>query len=249
MGLSPEMEEGKFGRSFRIAVPFLTKTDALTALLPSQFKLANGPMVIVMFNHCEKVEFLGGSELNVMGIYVPVVFEGEEDRLTGNYTPVIWENKTMAIVMGREIMGSPKLYGDMENPIFVNNAWHGLLSDGGRPLIDVKVGNLKPAPEENLAMMRDMGKNGAWMGWKHIPKETGAEFEISHFTHYPAISTVDKAWMGEGSITFHPTDPDLNFWNHQVMEKLRSLPIVEYLPAFVSDGSAQLKISEGRQIK
>ena len=249
MGQLPKFEIGVFNKSTRLSVPFLTTMEALEQLLPPGFRPAGDPLVIVYFLHNEGVNFLGGRELNILGVNIPSAFEGKEDKEEGSYTPVLWENQTMAIILGREIMGSPKLFGDMENPICIDGTWHGFLSEFGHPLIDVKVGNLKPAPGENLTMIQEMGKKAAWMGWKHIPKENCVDTELSHATYYPVPTTIDRAWIGDGSVTFHHTDPGLNYWNHPVLETLRSLPIVEYMPATMTEGSGKLVISEGRALK
>lgn len=245
LGQGPRLERGVFGRSTRWGVGFQTERDSLTALLPPGFELSGDPIVYVVFIRNEQVNFLAGGDLNILNVFVPTVYRGRKEAVAGLYTPVIWENRTMAIILGREVMGAPKLYADMDNPVEADGEWRALASEGGRPLIELKLRDLQPAVGETLAMVKEMNATAAWMGWKHIPTETGEGVEVSHATYYPFPTEVNEAWMGLGEVRFFQTDPRVNLWSHHVLETLKALPLVEYLPAFMLNGPSQLVVCEG----
>ncbi len=249
LGQGPQLERGIFGRSTRWAVGYQTERDALTALLPPGFELSGDPVVYFVFIRNEQVNFLAGGDLNILNVFIPTIYKGKRDSEEGLYTPVIWENRTMAIILGREVMGAPKLYADMDNPVRIDGEWRALASEGGRPLIELRLHDLEPLEGETLATIKDMNTKAAWMGWKYIPIETGQGTEVSHATYYPFPTEVKEAWMGQGRVTFFETEPGVNQWSHHVMETLKSLPVVEYLPAFMLNGPCQLVICEGRALE
>jgi hypothetical protein len=136
MGQGPLIEKGIFGENTILSISYLTEKEPLLAFLPPGIQPANDPIVTFHYRHSEKVSFLGNGELNLLGVYVPVIYKGKSDQESGVCCPVLWENNTMAIILGREVMGAPKLYGNITNPVNVNGVWRALLSEDGRPLME-----------------------------------------------------------------------------------------------------------------
>jgi acetoacetate decarboxylase len=249
LGRGPLVEKGVFGENTILSVSYLTDMEALLALLPPGLRPANDPMVSIHYRHSEKVSFLGNGILNLLGIYVPVIYKGKRDQEVGVYSPVLWEDNTIAIILGREVMGAPKLYGDITNPIFINGVWRTLLSEEGRPLIEIKVRNLKPVAGRDLKEMQEQSLNRTYIGWKHIPKENGIDTEVSHATYYQLPERLDKAWTGEGEATLFETDPEVNYWTDHIMRSLRTLPLIRCISAFMMQGSGEHLISKGRALE
>jgi hypothetical protein len=248
LGQGPQLERGVFGESTRWVVGFQTERDSLTALLPPGFELSGDPVVYFVFIRNEQVNFLAGGDLNILNVFVPTIYRGAREIVEGLYTPVIWENRTMAIILGREVMGAPKLHADMENPVRIDGEWRALASEGGRPLIELRLRDLKPVAGEAFAAIKEMNARAAWLGWKHIPTETGQGVEVSHATYYPFPTEVKEAWMGQGEVTFFETEPSVNQWSHHVLKTLKALPLVDYSPAFMLNGSSQLVVCEGHAL-
>jgi hypothetical protein len=248
LGRGPLLEKAVFGKHTMLSVSYLTDMEALLALLPPRVYPANDPVISINYRHSEKVQFLGGGELNLVGVYVPIIYKGEKDQEIGVYCPVLWEDNTMAIILGREVMGAPKLYGNITNPICFNDVWRALLSEQGRPLIEIKVCNLVPVEGDRLKEMQQQALKRTYIGWKHIPKENGIDTEVSHATCYPLPERLEKAWTGEGEATFFETDPDVNYWIDPIMKSLRTLPLIKCLSAFMTEGSGEHLISEGRAL-
>jgi acetoacetate decarboxylase len=248
MGQGPLIEKGIFGENTILSISYLTEKEPLLAFLPPGIQPANDPIVTFHYRHSEKVSFLGNGELNLLGVYVPVIYKGKSDQESGVCCPVLWENNTMAIILGREVMGAPKLYGNITNPVNVNGVWRALLSEDGRPLIEMKVWNLKPVDEGALKEMQEQALKRAYIGWKHIPKENGIDTEISHATYYQLPERLNRAWTGEGEVTLFETEPDINYWTDHIMKSLRTLPLIRCISVFMMKSSGEHLIFKGRAL-
>lgn len=248
MGQALYIETGTFGESSVISLSYLTEMDALTALLPPGIQPANEPVVNFVYRHSDKHNFMVGP-LNMIAVGVPVSFKGKEDHVTGNYWPVIWENDAMAVILGREIFGAAKLYGDITDLLHINGFLRGLLSDQGRPLIEVKFGIHELIEGQILEEIQKMALNANTIGWKHIPTPDASAAEISHATYYHSPNTIEKAWIGEGDVVFFETDSEVCFWTDHIIKTLRALPLNKCLRAVMTQGSGEHHISKGRVLK
>jgi hypothetical protein len=58
----------------------------------------------------------------------------------------------MAVVLGREIFGVPKLYAEIAGPVRVNDNWRARMSEAGRALIEIA--KLSPIKGQALKGLR-----------------------------------------------------------------------------------------------
>lgn len=249
MGPRPLFETCLFPDNFSFRVSYRTEAEALMEILPPGMEPAGVPVISFIYRHSEKVGWVPGGEFNALGVQVDVIYRGKTDEVEGSYPPVIWENDPMAVILGREIFGVPKLCADITNPISVDDGWRGLLSEAGRPLIEIKINNLIPIEGEKLEAARAYARTRKILGWKQFPTINMRGTELGYTTCYPGPSEIDEAWSCDGEVNLFETDPDIHVWTHDIMGKLRNLPRLEYLGAALATGKSELQPSKSRILR
>ncbi len=92
----------------------------LELMLPtSQFKFSSAETVCeasFSITHLDRVSWLGGKGYNCMAFYVHGVEYQMKDgtSLVGTYLPVLFENLADSIVSGREELGMPAVFCDID---------------------------------------------------------------------------------------------------------------------------------------
>jgi hypothetical protein len=100
-------------RADLLILGFRTSRDAVRPLLPECYEMGEDPTVTVSFAEFGGVDFLAGNSYRRAAMQVAALYDGEEDHLDGDYVLVAFENETMPIILGREHLGIPKVYGDV----------------------------------------------------------------------------------------------------------------------------------------
>lgn len=249
LGQGPDLSTAEFPYNLIFRISYETDETALRAILPPQMDFIGDPMVSFMYRHSKHVEWIHGGELNAVGMSVNVKFTGEEDEATGTYWPALWEQDFIAVMLGREIFGAPKLLADINNPLCVDGYWRALVSEIGRPLLQMKFRKGDPIKGKPLEAIRQQALDARVICWKHIPTPDMKGAEISHATLYQSPNVMEKAWAGEGDVTLHELDPSVNVWSAHVMAGLRSIPLIKCTGAAMTEGSGVHKISEGKSLK
>jgi acetoacetate decarboxylase len=90
-----------------------TNPDAIPLLLPDPFKAGKSPIVSVLFNDNNGVDFMAGGGYRLAAISVAAQFDGENGHFEGGYVLVMPENQTLPIITGREWLGMPKFFADI----------------------------------------------------------------------------------------------------------------------------------------
>ncbi len=248
MGDGPVLKTPVFPDNLIISVSYLSEIDALTAMLPPGFRVDGDPMVSFVYRHSRDVAWTVGGVLNLVGVSMPAVFEGRVDRGKGTYWPALWENDTMAVVLGREIFGVPKLYAEIAGPVRVNDTWRARMSEAGGALIEIEIAKLSPIKGQALEGIRRKAQRAHVLGWKHIPTPDARGVELEYATYYHSPNEIEQAWAGEGAVTLHATDAEVNIWSHHVMETLRAIPLRQCLGAMMLRGSGEHRLSRGRKL-
>jgi acetoacetate decarboxylase len=230
---------GVFGGVWSLSTSYSTDKDALAALLPSPFEPADEPLVTVFYQKCSKVNFLAGGSYNLIGINLAAFFDGKRDQVKGNYSLVMWENNTVAITRGRELLGVPKMFADIPDPYRIEDDWRVQASENGHVLLEMILKNVRPLSEEDVATMNAEQKDNHWMSWKYIPNVNGFGASVSHATLIGAESTVVKAWSGEGTIRYGEVTWETNPENVDIIRGLKALVIKEYVGGFLTHGSSK----------
>lgn len=249
MGHGPIIETAIFPDNVNLRVMYRTKEEVLRSILPPGIELVGEPVISFIYRHSEKLDWLINSEQNSLGISVNAIYNGKQDQVEGDYIPVLWENDPMAVILGREIFGVPKLCADITNPICLEDSWRVLLSEAGRPLIEIEMRNLQPVDGEMLDNIRKMGEKRYILGWKQVPSVDSSSAELTYATHFPIPSNIEKAWSGEPKVTIFETDPDVNMWTHPIVSTIRNIPLEECLGAILVRGPMEIIASKCRALK
>lgn len=248
VGDGPVLENPVFPDNVIISVSYATELEVLTAMLPPGFRVDGDPVVSFVYRHSRDVAWTVGGVLNLVGVSMAAVFEGQVDRKKGTYWPALWENDTMAVVLGREIFGVPKLYAEITSPVRVNGTYRTRMSEAGRSLIEIEIGNLAPLEGKALEAIQKKARRAHVLGWKHIPTPDARGVELEYATYYHSPNRIEKAWAGEGAVAFHATDAEVNIWSHHIMETLRAIPLRQCLGAMMLCGSGEHRLSRGRKL-
>jgi len=96
-----------------ICVAYEVDEDQLKSLLPENLVLLRNELLLVwMF--IKNVSWLAGRGYNQLQAMVPVEYIGEQNHAMGLFNLVMWENKCDPILSGRDEIGWPKLYCELD---------------------------------------------------------------------------------------------------------------------------------------
>jgi len=213
-------------RRLSVSASFLTEAALLEQHLPEGFTLAGEPVVTVDFHYMTAIDWLAGRGYTMIDVSWPATFTGRQDKASGRFLAVIWENLADPIITGRGEVGHPKLYAEIPEP----RLWDGehICAAGwmGFRFLDLTVSELRDAPPSPTKPLSD----GTLM-LKYVPR-TGAwgETELQQVTLTPAADpdrTIERQQAGVGAVRFHrATWSDLPTMHH-VVNALAELPVIE----------------------
>ncbi|PSN74359.1 FAD/NAD(P)-binding domain-containing protein [Corynespora cassiicola Philippines] len=244
--------------TFRTAsIRFQSSRTVLQNLLPTTaFKFADDATVVeasFSVTTLDNLDWLGGKGYSHFGLYIHGIQYKDQSGNTvqGTYLPVLFENLSDPIVSGREELGMPKVYCDME---IVNQekswkmgaGWLGSmfcemsLEDLQEPLIN---GAIEQQPSKE-------SKDEGLLWYKYIPK-TGAlgskergEADVAHpvFLRYAEeAKSVDRKversiTASNASIKFDGLDWKRLPTLHHIVERLADIPVYSIVEAKVVEG-------------
>jgi acetoacetate decarboxylase len=214
-------------RKTLVAASFLTDAAALEQHLPEGFGLFGEPVVTVEFHYMTQIDWLAGRGYTMIHVWWPATFIGTQDRASGRFLAVMWENLADAIISGREDIGHPKLYADIADPQIFGGIHYCQAAWMGFSFLELKVGSLRAppssaAPQSNsdgTLMLKYMPRTGNW-----------GESDVCQVTLTPVANssvTVDRRQLGSCTVRFAPAEfRDLPTMYH-VVNALADLPVRE----------------------
>lgn len=211
-------------RRVSIGASFLTDASRLERHLPDGFALAGPPIVTVEFHYMTGIDWLAGRGYTMIHVSWPATFSGREDRATGKFLAVVWENLADPIITGRDEIGHPKLYAEIAELRHWDG--HHICTAGwmGFRFLEVDVSELKDvAPARSVSdgtlMLKYVPSTGAW-----------GETALSQVTLTPSADperTIEVHQAGRASVKFNTaTWSDLPTMAH-VVNALADLPVIE----------------------
>jgi Acetoacetate decarboxylase (ADC) len=213
-------------RTLSVTASYLTDPALLERHLPEGFTLAGEPVVTVEFHHMTDIDWLAGRGYTMIWVSWPATFAGGRDRATGKFLAVVWENLADPIITGRDEIGHPKLYADIEGP----RRWNGvqICTAGwmGFRFLELHVSQLHEAEtnqqgpaSDGTLMLKYKPRTGAW-----------GETDLCQVTLTPAADPdkhIEQRETGVGTVRFYKADwSDLPTLHH-VVNALAALPVVE----------------------
>jgi len=193
-----------------------------------------------------KMEWLGGSGYNHLGLYIHDVeyVKKNGEVISGTYLPILFENLTDPIVSGREELGMPKLYSEIDvykrdTSLRIQTSWRG--ASWGNFVVEgledidpgMAVGSVSGESDNGILVYRYMPKIGEDM-------KGDAEAEYTSFVPFaeerpqPVTKRVRKA--AAASIKIDALDLEALPTLHHIISRLGEIPIYEVVSAKVVEG-------------
>lgn len=222
----------------------------------------------------ENLEWLGGRGYSHFGLYIHGVQYTKEDGETvvGSYLPVLFENLADPILSGREELGFPKLYCELD----VKRTDQGLDLNAGwmsSNFCTLRLTGLSEAP--NPSPLPNGGKPAAPEAPRHPHAPPPPPKEQGLFFHKYVPSTGSKGLADVEYTAFLPGDEDAKTvekkiektlkaanaevkfdagdWKtlptlHHIVERLKEIPIYEVFEAGISEGTGVSDVSAARKL-
>jgi len=126
---------------------------------------------------------MAGRGYNIVGVNLAAVFKARKD-ISRELCVVLWENDTSPIIAGRELLGAPKLYADIPDPLQEVSNWKFHCSLYGTRLVEGEILNAAPLDDATRGQIEQTARGSFWMGWKYIPQSglerAGCQLSYSH---------------------------------------------------------------------
>ena len=222
-----------FGENTRHSITYRTDRDALQALLPPGFTATEEARLSVNYTMSRQIDKMAGGGYNLVGIDVDVVYQGKRDRAEGSYGLVVWMDKFIPVVVGREILGAAKLLAQVPEMTRYDGIRRFHLSEEGTRLIEGAVWDLKEMGRAEIVAREKAGQGKAWMGYKYVPRADLSGPDAAYATWLPVRRTVKKAWHATGEVRFLEAGWEQAPMSWGILSALRQLPILEYCGAHV----------------
>jgi len=208
-----------------------------------------------------KMEWLGGSGYNHLGLYIHGVEYVKQDGevVRGTYMPILFENLTDPIISGREELGMPKLYSaiDVERDsksYHIRTSWNGMT--WGR----FEINDLEETSQVNESTGKisgDTTDEGILVD-RYMPS-VGRENKGKADAHYTVFDRFSEAEpkpqpqrilrSSNASVVLNPRDWSALPTLHHIIERLASIPVYQVLSAQVVEGVSVPDVSSARRVE
>lgn len=226
-----------------MVVSYLTDREKLAAYLPEHVEVAEEAEITVAYARNRDIDWLAGNGYNLISVNASVIFNGKNGPMPGSYTLVMWENLTDPILAGREMTGIPKIYADIPDHTVNDGEWRCNASHFGHRIMELSIDNLSaPSAEEVEAGMKAQEGKDNPMGWRYLPAVGGAGTRVNEITLFPSENVYKEVLVGQGTIDWSHLTWEQNPTQYHIVNALADLPILEYRPALVTKGSANLTL-------
>ncbi len=229
----------------QLGYSFTTDENRLNNYLHPCYTLIK-PEVSIGYSQFRNCDFLAGSGYNAAIVSIPVYYHGERDHLEGDLNLVVWENRTIPIIGGREESGIPKIPADIEDLYECKGKYYTNLSYKGNTFLQMEMFEPQPLTGTKLEQMRSKALKLNQLGWRYIPKIGGPGADLNQQTLYPQSFQIQSAWTGEGSFQWTRLNYEQNEREYYIINALAGLPVKSMGPVIMMKGSFVYKVNAGR---
>ncbi|KAF7193312.1 FAD-dependent monooxygenase OpS4 [Pseudocercospora fuligena] len=247
------------------SIRFKTSKTALQNLFPpgrSGYKFTTpGTIAYASFSQTtlNKMEWLGGSGYNHIGLYIHGVQYTKPDdgtTVSGTYMPILFESLTDPIVSGREELGMPKLYSAIDvhrrsSSYHIRTSWQGAtwgsfhLSNLREVDPATSTGSISGEADDGIIVHRYIPAT--------VKKNKGvAEADYACFDRFAEAEPKPKAervWeAGDAKFEIDGLSWDELPTLHHVVSRLAELPVYEVMGAKVVEGRGVPDVSGCRPV-
>jgi len=236
-----------------VAVSFLTDGALLDALLPPGFVLAGEPVVTVEIQRFTELEWLAGRGYNTLGVRFPATFQGTEDRATGAFLAVLWENLPDPILSGRDELGFAKLYAEIPAPRVFRGAEHYEAGWLGHRFMELAATDLTDVPAAAQPAAGLAGPSDGTLHFKYLPR-TGSwgEAEVAQACLTPAAGSaarIERVRHGRGRVAFLPATWEQMPTQFHIVNALAALPQLSAPQALLTDSRGAKDLTDQRILR
>lgn len=245
------------------SIKFKTSRTFLQNLFPTKAFSFKSPGTVVTASFSQttlgKMEWLGGSGYRHFGLYLHGVRYTKQDGTTvdGTYMPLLFESLTDPIVSGRDELGMPKVFCDVDvrrrqDSYRVRTSWQGSMF-GSFNLDNLERGDPK-TEAGTIGGEADFGI----LTYKYSPAvgergkaDAAYAVVVPHAEESKVVpSKVESVWHSKSpNFKFDTlTQQDLPTLHH-IVSKLAQIPVYEYLSAKVVEGYGVPDVSAARRVE
>ncbi len=212
-------------QTYTSTLTFATESDALVRLMPRWFQPAGDPLVSVTYTRMVGMDWMGGRDYNIVSVGTPAIYVGGPEEVRGRYTLAIWESDCAPILAGRELMGSPKLFGQIPDVDVTEPEFTFSCREYDALLVEGTLHDLAEVPAEQLATLTAAGRNSVGLNWKYLPGLDGVP-DADYPTALYMSTPYDWARRGAGSVRFGtPSDAEAPY-SGKIARALAKLPLL-----------------------
>jgi acetoacetate decarboxylase len=220
-----------------VVVRFLSDPGQIESMLPAGKNLAvdDPPVVTVVAVYQGGLRWLAGLTYNLLLVILPVVHSGKAGKTHAGFLPVVWENMTEPIIMGRELLGWPKIYADLPPARKLHDTWQSIAAWNGFTFLDINLTGLHVPDEAELKQMEADGQQASagMICHKYISRTGATNFETD--ADYLTLATNEGApapvmrelLTGRADIRFNHCTWEQVPTMHHIINKLAALPVKE----------------------
>jgi hypothetical protein len=243
-----------------LSIKFKTSRTFLQNLFPTDSFAFKSPGTVAFASFSvttlDKLAWLGGSGYNHFGLYIHDVQYKKRDGTTvdGTYIPVLFENLADPILTGREELGMPKIYCEIDierssNSYDMQASWR------GASFASISVANLDVVDKGTGATG---GEQENELVYKYIPAvgekgkadcEYAVVIPLAEEAEKSPLTVTSMRMSKKAGVRFHRLGKERLPTLHHVVETLSEIPIYEILEAKVADGLGGRDLSSARRIE
>jgi hypothetical protein len=206
-------------------IEFATAREAVAPLMPRWFKPDTEPLVAIGYRHMIGMDWMGGRNYRLITVRISAQIEIDGVETPLPFTPVIWESDYAPVVSGRELMGAPKLLGDIPEVPEVGIDHDFVCREYDARLFEGRVTELQELPEQAVARTNAAQDENAFsVGyWKVIPGPgdiTDADYPVGIRMTTP----FQRMWKGRGELHWERPQRHEAPYSSRIIETLRALP-------------------------
>lgn len=245
------------------SIKFKTSRTFLQNLFPTKAFTFKSPGTVAYASFSQttlgKMEWLGGSGYRHFGLYLHGVEYKKQDgtSINGTYMPLLFESLTDPIVSGRDELGMPKVFCDVDvrrrrDSYRVRTSWQGSMF--GKFNLD----ELESADPETEAGTIGGEADYGILTYKYSPAvgergkaDAAYAVVVPHAEESKVVaSKVEAVWKSKKpNFSFDSlTQQDLPTLHH-IVSKLAQIPVYEYISGKVVEGCGVPDVSAARRVE
>lgn len=248
------------------SIRFRTSRTLLQNLFPTSDFVFSAPGTLAhatfSVTALKNLDWLGGRGYSHFGLYIHgVEYRSKSGQtLKGNYLPVLFEDLADPILSGREELGMPKLWCELDiKHDEAGRKWSLQAGWLGSVFCKLQLEELEKITDSSGLSPNSSGDEGL-LWYKSIPA-TGPpstkvlrQFDVTSAVFLPAAEEADgqrsttKAWKGDGKIKFDTLDWKALPTLHHIVERLDEIPVYEVLEAKIVEGKGMSDVKGARMV-